>query len=226
MKINAVIVTLMYNKHELTNHLMNSLHRYEKENIAQIIIVDNHSTEAGSEEELLFWENSDLPVCVLRQEKNYGFTIGANIGLRLATATALDDMPIYLISNDVLIFGKFIEQSAKIMASKKCLVGQHLLLTDTGWNTFDGKTFPYLEGFFLAGLPSTWKDLDYFDPNYAPYDYEDVDLSTTALARGYELVPLNSPFILHAGGGTIGFNREREKITLRNREYFRKKWSR
>ncbi len=68
------------------------------------------------------------------------------------------------------------------------------------------------------------KDIGYFDEDFAPMDYEDMDISTTALKKGYRLEPLNNPSIVHAGAGTYGYTEERRKQTERNREVFRNKW--
>jgi GT2 family glycosyltransferase len=104
------------------------------------------------------------------------------------------------------------------------LIGNRRIDWDTGWNTFDGKIFEYLEGWFLAATNDVWKSLGYFDPSYAPYDMEDIDIATTAKVHNYNLISLNNPYLVHLGGGTIGFNPAREAITIRNKEYFRKKW--
>lgn len=223
---SVTIVTLCCNKFNLTNDFLSDLMR-EKENIDEIIVVDN-----GSDEEtvggLEWWRtSSELPVKVKRFDENLGFTMGSNIGLRLATENRQAERRIiFLISNDVQISGKFIQQTADILFDpKRSLVGAKLLTHDTGWNTFDGTVFPYLEGYFIAATVDGWIDLNYFDENYAPFDYEDVDLSATARKKGYKLVPLNNPYIHHVGGGTLGYNPERENITRRNREYFRKKWT-
>lgn len=222
----VTIVTLCKDKYRLTENLLSGLNRWEKESIDEVIVVDNNSTEKETLDGLEWWQKkSGMPVYVNGFASNLGFTLGANEGLALVTKKRVAEKRIvFLISNDVTITGRFVEQAAEILFSKKSLVGAKLLSHNTGWNTFDGRVFPYLEGYFLAATVDGWMDLDFFDPAYAPYDFEDVDLSTNALQKGYQLVPLNNPAINHLGGGTLGYNPEREKITRRNQEYFRKKW--
>lgn len=223
----TTIVILCYNKFNLTNDLLISLQRFEKDNIDEIIVVDNGSTEQETKDGLQWWKDeSGLPVRVRRIENGIGFTLGANEGLRLAATDRFSNRrQVCLISNDVQVSGRFIQQTADILfGAKRALVGHRLVAWDSGWNTFDGRTFGYLEGYFLAATVDGWVDLNYFDENYAPYDFEDVDLSTAAKQKGYQLVPLNNPVIKHLGGGTLGYNPAREAITKRNQEYFRKKW--
>lgn len=221
----TTIVIPCHNHHELTRQILLDLETHEKDLIERVIIVDDKS-DVGAGNVLDSWKIT-LPVEVTTLIENVGFTIASNIGLRLVACTKHEkDRIVFLISNDVRIHGKFIKQTEEILsASPKTLVGHKLLLHDTGWNTFNGKTFGYLEGYFLATTADRWNELGYFDSAYAPNDYEDIDLSTKAKGLGFALSPLNTPNIVHQGGGTLGYNPEREAITKRNREYFRKKWT-
>jgi len=220
------IVVPCYEKWHLTHALLNDLRKHEKENIDEVIVVNNGSTEEEVADGLNFWQaNNLLPIKIETIKTNVGFTLASNIGLRIAERDIAERHITFLISNDVRINGKFVEQAADILlGAKRALVGNRLVAFDSGWNNFDGKIYDYLEGWFLAATSDGWKDLGYFDANYAPFDYEDVDLSTTAKRNGYRLMPLNNPTIVHQGAGTIGYNPEREAITKRNREYFRNKW--
>lgn len=219
-KVSIVIPT--YNTWKLTQGLLDTLSRHESENIDEVLGVDDGSSfdsvDAGLE--------TDLPMSILHLAGNSGFPIACNSGLmQVSRGGFAEKKLIFLISNDVIITGKFIQQAADIaFGAKRVLIGNRHIGWDSGWNTFDGKTFDYLEGWFFAATGDTWRDLGYFDEAYSPYDYEDVDLATTAKAKGYKLVSLNNPHVIHLGGQTIGFNPERETVTRRNQEYFRKKW--
>ena len=220
------VVVPVYKNWKLCQSLLNGLYRNEQENIDEVIIIDDASNDPEVDGGLEFWvESKLLPTTVVKNERNSGFTISSNNGLRYADKPFASKHITFLISTDVSISGKFIERAADILfGARRSLVGNKLLSNDTGWNTFDGLTFRYLEGWFLACTSDGWRDLGYFDENYSPFDYEDIDLSTVADRKGYKLVPLNAPVIKHLGAGTIGYNPAREAITKRNREYFRKKW--
>jgi GT2 family glycosyltransferase len=207
----------------MTNALLSDLYTHEKNNIDEIVLVDNGGTDADVAGGLGFWKFMFQDFCnvrLLQLKENQGFLLAANLGLMEAEGGIK-----ILISNDVRIKGKFIDDVMSTLTHSGCLVGQKLYTTSTGWNEFEeGRIFPYLEGFFLAAEYHIWEKLNYFDVDYVPCDYEDVDISTKALSLGYELVPLNLPYIEHLGAGTLGYNPERLAITERNREIFRKKW--
>jgi GT2 family glycosyltransferase len=210
------IVIPVYNHWDLVENLIADLEKFEIDNIDEVVICDN-----GSEEQRVL--KSGLPIKYLRSEKNLGFTLASNFGLKKVRQG--DDRMVFLISTDVRIYSKFIDRASDILfGAQPALLGNRHITFDSGWNTFDGITFDYLEGWFLGATSEGWRYLGYFDEAYSPFDYEDIDLSTTAKQKGYKLVSLNNPNIIHLGAQTIGFNPEREAITIRNKEYFRKKW--
>ena len=220
----ASAVIPIYKKWSLCHSLLTDLK--DNETLDEVIVVEDGSNDKEVNEGLDFWINSKLlPLHVVRIRENAGFTIASNIGLKSAYKPLATRHITFLISNDVSVKGKFVEQAADLLfSSRRYLVGNRHIVFDSGWNTFNGKTFDYLEGWFLGCTSDGWRDIGYFDEEYAPYDMEDIDLSTTAKKKGYKLAALNNPNIKHMGGGTIGFNPEREVITNRNKEYFRKKW--
>jgi hypothetical protein len=203
------IVIPHYDKPELTNQLVDSLQKYCSGHELEILVFDNGSKVPYTRDGI--W--------IERVNDNMGFLLAARTGI-----TVVGGKIKILISNDVVISGDFIPPiEEKIKYSPLSLIGNRLIDWDSGWNTFNGKIYPYLEGYFLAAAKEIWDDIA-FDPQFAPNDYEDVDLSTQARELGYPLVTLNSPFITHIGAQTIGYGPEREKITRINQEKFRAKW--
>lgn len=218
------IVIPIYNHWAMTHTQLFQLYNTERENIDSILIIDDASSEDMSG--LNWWKNNGmLPIRVIRNETNQGFLLSANCGIDLIADDCGAEDIIILLSSDVEIHGKFIQQIKDLLVgNSKRLAGGILLSHDTGWNQFDGKVFPYLEGWLLAAAADTWYELGYFDDRYAPSDYEDVDLSTTALSMGYELVPLDNPNIHHLGARSIGYNEARLERTNRNKKKFEEKW--
>lgn len=178
----------------------------------EILVVDNGSQEHRAP--------YDYPVRELKIAENVGFLMASNMGMQQATGDIL-----FLISNDVRVYKDIVADARiSIAPDNKIIMTGKVYWNDTGWNTFDGKTFPYAEGWLLGCTKKAWNDIGGFDPRYMPYDFEDVDFSTEALARGYILEPFSDGSVEHLGARTIGYNPERESITKAHREIFRTKW--
>jgi hypothetical protein len=131
-----------------------------------------------------------------------------------------------LISNDVRISDYMVLNKVVCALNKAAvptLVGNRLLDVDTGWNTFDGVTYPYLEGWFLAFKKSEWMSLGGFDERYIPFDFEDIDISTTYLSNGGKLVNIDAD-MQHLGAQTYRYSMERERQTKKNQKKFQEKW--
>ena len=181
----------------------------------EVIVMDNSSTETSFLTGLSWWMEQDmLPIQHVRNMDNIGFLLNSNAGLKLATGDV-----VCLVSTDVRIH-KYITQLPEIDG----LWGGRYLDWDTGWNTFNGVTYPYLEGWILVTSRKYWKKLDYFDERYAPNDMEDIDLSTKALSMGMMLNRWVDGYVSHIGAQTIGYSPEREAITIRNKKKFEDKW--
>jgi GT2 family glycosyltransferase len=190
--------------------------------VDEVIVVDDESTDQDYHDGLEWWKtNGMLPVRHVRMKENVGFLKASNAGLKRANGDV-----VCLISNDVRIKGDIIKGIFDALSgwSGGALVGGRFIDWDTGWNQFENKVFGYLEGWLLATTHDAWEELFYFDEQFAPCDYEDIDLSTKAYALGYDLVSLPPDMTYHIGGQSIGFNPEREQITLANKEKFRQKW--
>jgi GT2 family glycosyltransferase len=223
-KVHIIIPT--YNHWEMTHNLLWQLSRKEKENIDTVLVLNDGSIDGGETESGLKWweEHKVLPVSIINLPFNVGFLRVANIGLLSFQENNPEDIVI-LFSNDVLVNGEFISQICDIIdGNSSSLIGGILYSHDTGWNKFGEKLFPYLEGWLLATTVQNWVKLDYFDGRYIPSDFEDVDLSTTALSLGMELVPLNNVGLVHKGAATIGYNETRLANTKKNQKLFGEKW--
>lgn len=213
MKTSIIIPT--YNHWELTSQLVYDLLRVSTYP-TEILIVDNGSQEPAPIE-LSEWRT----VHILSIEENIGFLMACNTGVEVA-----DGDLIHLISNDVRVHKDVVRFVAGLISGNpNQLIGGVLRNYDTGWNTFNGRVYPYLEGWYLAFTKQVWNDLGGFDPRYAPYDFEDVDLSTTALTKPYDLYQMPEGYLEHIGAQTIGYNPEREAITRQHQELFREKWT-
>lgn len=228
MKVYVVIPH--YNNWQLTHNRLWELYKYCKTEITEVVVVDDCSNDDMTEGGLRWWKSfkpKEFKVSSITTPENLNFLGASNFGLSDTVSKCEPDDVIILLSNDVEVRTNFVCQVTEILSHKiPSLVGGILYSTNTGWNKFGDKIFPYLEGWLLATRAMDWITLEFFDPIFSPSDYEDVDLSTLALKYGYELVPLNNPGVHHIGGQTIGYTPERLERTNVNKKKFEEKWIR
>lgn len=210
-----------YNHYPLLHQILYDIYK-KCSPVLEVLVVDDGSTDEDYREGLKWWkENGMLNIRHLKMETNVGFLKASNAGLKRANGDI-----VCLISNDVRIYRDIVKGICDAMSGwgGGALVGGRFIDWDSGWNTFNNRVFGYLEGWLLATTRDAWKELNYFDEQFAPSDMEDIDLSTKALSLKYDLVSLPVEYTMHIGGQSIGFNAGREKITLINKEKFRQKW--
>ena len=218
-----ILVIPVYKHYDLTHKLLFSLFQKERGKIGKIIVVDDCSEDKESSDGLDWWKTQWDVLEIVRNDENLGFLKTSNLGLKFAKANPEDI--VILLSNDVIIHGEFLWQIEECLRDNvRALVGGVVYQKDTGWNKFGDKIFPYLEGWLLATTQKGWEELGWFDERFAPFDFEDVDLSTTALSKSFSLVALNSPALRHMGGQSIGFNPKRVEQTKTNQKKFEEKW--
>ena len=213
MKFSFVIPA--FNGWRLVHQLLYDIHQ-NCSPVHEILLMDNGSTEVGFLDGLAWWNSTGLlPITHIRNTEDMGFLKNSNKGLKLATGDV-----VCLISTDVRIHKDVV--GYKI--NNTSIVGGRLLDFDTGWNQFNGKIYPYVEGWILTTTKENWEYLGYFDERYSPNDMEDVDLSTKVIDVGFSLEVYPNDYVSHIGAQTIGYSPEREKITHINKKKFEKKW--
>jgi O-antigen biosynthesis protein len=220
MENKLSVVIPCYNNWNLTHSILYDLYNFNKDGLNDVVIVDDCSTDRMVKDGLLWWmEQKMLPINLIHLNKNVGFLKASNIGVEKSIG---DD--VLLISNDVSIKRTIVNEVRDKLKNGKCVVGARLIDWDSGWNHFGDRIYKYLEGWLLGFTRESWNELGGFDEQFAPNDYEDMDLSTSALAEGYSLVTLDNDKISHLGGATIKFSPQREAITLLNQQKFKAKW--
>jgi GT2 family glycosyltransferase len=203
---------------EIQEHCLSDLPKME------VILVDDCSKEQEVDKGLKFWSRFDnLSVFFIQNEENVGFGASVNRGAMISVGKH-----VVVLSTDVQMSANVLMETVRVLKNNpNTIVGNRLLNYDTGWNTFNGRIYSYLEGYYLGCSKTAWNDIGGFDERYGKFDYEDVDFSTTAIEKGYSLIALNSPALIHVGGMTIysiyGVEGRRQQ-TEKNREEFKNKW--
>jgi GT2 family glycosyltransferase len=219
------IIIPFYNHWNLTHQRLMEMHKYAPDD-CEIVLINDASTDLDCEGGVAFWQNGATrqPIRYHKNKKNLGFGGSMNKGAELAKG----DILIFL-SNDVISSDDWISHVAnKLKENSNILLGGRIVYWPGGWNEFEhnGKKFtvPYCEGWLLACTREVWDNLGGFDPLYGKYAVEDIDLSTTAISLGYDLVGLNHPHIQHIGGATAKYDEHRMEYTKKNKEKYIEKW--
>jgi len=192
----------------------------------KIIEYTRQETEAGGGKEK---EIADLPpnrkLILIKNEKNYGFTEGNNIGMRYAMK-ALNPDYILLLNNDTVVDKRFLDELIKIGGSdeKIGIVGPITYLykksdvvQETGgkmsmWSgrrkhvikTNNNKTeVDFVSGVCLLIKEEVAKKVGLLDKEYFAY-IEDIEWCTRVRKQGYSILSVSSSYIWHKGSASTG----------------------
>lgn len=222
MNISMIITTL--NKHRLIQQRLYEIHKYLSD-VDEIVI----SNDARSSNELImalskFQDISDVSSFLIDAPFPTSFSANVNRGVKQSSCEY-----IIVTQDDVMITGNFLPSLKDTLTAyeehdKHCVAGK-LLDFDTGWNNFHGYVAPYIEGWFIACKRSVWDDIGGLDEEIKPYDAEDIDLAIRAKKKGYILADFTTPYLQHIRGQTIALDESRRRITEKNIQYVREKWS-
>lgn len=234
MKLSVIIP--FYNKWELVHNRLYELHGHLSKDV-DIVIVDDCSPDTdpldpkkpGDLGGIDWWQNVGPFIGRLRyfrNKENLGFGGSMNKGAKIAIKNGAE--AIVLLSNDVRVMSNFAQNVNTLLSlNPRVLIGGEVFYQHTGWNMLPGcGVVPYANGWFLATSTPTWEELGGFDPIYGRFDYEDVDLSTTAWWKEIPLVTVGAK-LHHIGGQTVStVTQSRELATRTNRERWVDKWFR
>lgn len=165
-----------------------------------------------SRDELIVVDNASDPqlnFAAVRLEENHGFAGGSNTGLREANCDA-----VLFLNNDVAMASPDWLERIRSVLEPGVLVG---MLRYDRHADVDGTSFPYLDGWCLAGMRDDLLELGGFDETFTePAYYSDNDLCLRARLEGMTLreVPMG---LRHKTSQTSGGqNAQTEKAVAEN----------
>lgn len=241
MNRKTSIIILTYNNLDKTRDCIESIRKYTDKDSYEIIVVDNNSTDDTK----LFLEDQD-DIKVIFNESNVGFPMGCNIGI----ANAEETYDILLLNNDTIVTKNWLSNLKKCLYSDEKIGavgavsnnGANLQGVDFTYNNFDEmqnlasknnisdvkkwEEKVCLIGYCLLIKREVMDQLNGLDEGYTPGYIEDNDLSLNIIKLGYRLMLCHDSFIHHYLGTSFRKDEDKfNKIILKNRDYFEKKWN-
>lgn len=241
MNSKTSIIILTYNNLDKTKDCIESIRKYTDKDSYEIIVVDNNSTDDTK----LFLEEQD-DIKVIFNEVNMGFPKGCNIGI----ANSEETYDILLLNNDTIVTKNWLSNLKKCLYSDKKIGavgavsnnGANLQGVDFTYNDFDEMQNLALKnnisdvrkweekvcliGYCLLIKREVMDQLKGLDEGYTPGYIEDNDLSLNIIKLGYRLMLCHDSFIHHYLGTSFRKDEDKfNKIILKNRDYFEKKWN-
>jgi FkbM family methyltransferase len=222
-KISFII--LNWNGLEDTIECLNSIYQITYSNF-DVVIVDNGSVD-NSVEKIKDWakNNNKISISIIKNDKNYGFAEGNNIGIRYALEF-LDPDYVLLLNNDTVVDKEFLTAIVKTAQNDEeiGIIGPmtysyigNLPFIEGGIDLFGYtwiKNYPITKDIkSIIEAPHIWgtcmlvkrcliRKLDpFFDPLYFLY-CEETDACWRARLMGYKIIITTNSFIYHKVGVT------------------------
>lgn len=216
------IITPVWNRTDLTRRwLGQNWFMYANRTGIEWIIIDNGSKDDTGQ--VLEFHKGIMgdSLKVINLKENTGFGPANNKGAEIAKGDVLA-----FISNDVQVLGDYITpiEVAYRYNHGKVIFGPEIWENNTGWNTFDLGTIPYVAGWCVVVEAALWGPLCKWDERYIPCDYEDIDLSYQVVRAGGELIQINLPLKHDSGKSAEALLGGRLLVTLANQKRFMRKW--
>jgi len=213
------IITAVWNKPEVTVKFLEGLDRWVHWPTSEVVIVDDGSKPRTARILGAWRKNRRKRTVLVRNETQLGFGPSNNRGVRISQGNT-----IILVNNDVKVLGDFGRKVTRaLQMDSRQIVCAQLVNWDSGWNKFGKEVIKYANGWFLGMTRIVWDDLEGFDEQFVPCDYEDMDLSMKAHQQGIRLNQIEVP-LQHLGGITTRQLKSRRAITLANQKKFIEKW--
>ena len=242
--VTASVVVPVFNKAEFTFQCLRSLLRVLDFSDAEVIVVDNGSTDETPE----LLSHFRGFVRVIRNEENRGFVDACNQG-----AAAARGRHLVFLNNDTVVLPGWLEALVETAERDRAAgaVGSMFLYPDGriqeagsivwsngeafhyGWGKSPedrrfqfARDVDYCSGASLLIRRELFERLGGFDRRYAPAYYEDTDLCMGVRSLGYKVVYQPHSRLYHFEGGTAGTDTRTgfKRYQVINRDKFYDKW--
>lgn len=232
---NISIIILNYNNKNVIENCINSIIRFNQRYNAEIIVVDNQSTDGSYE---LLQEKYANKIKLYQNTKN-GCSSGRNLGVSKATK----DYIIFLDSDQWILHKYWLEPYIEILTKDENIGA---LGWAAGWFNKDGYSYHIVDSFPYKYMPpiglyrtdigylgtggmllkrELFNNLQGFDLYYDPTCYEDTDLSLKIRNSGKELAYTTYLGVGHLPHQTTkSGTKEHDNLIKSKGDYFIQKW--
>ncbi|WP_163852956.1 glycosyltransferase [Paenibacillus elgii] len=238
------IIIPVYNKVEYTKQCLEAIINNTVEELYEVIVIDNASTDGTSE----YLNGLPSNVKVIKNELNAGFVGACNQGASVASGKYL-----VFLNNDTVPVQGWLENLVSLADSDPTIgiVGAMLVYPNgtlqeaggiiwddgSGWNYGRGddpqkpmynfvREVDYCSGACLMIGTKLFNMLGGFDERYAPGYYEDTDLCFAAREAGYKVMYQPKAIVLHFEGISSGtdLSQGMKRYQVINQKKFVDKW--
>ena len=193
----------------------------------EVIVVDNGSTDGSKEylkSQISKIKTTTQNLKLILNNQNLGFARAVNQGVKAAKGGI-----VVLLNNDVVPEKDFLKPLIKDFQDSKIFA---ISLGEVSWNWARGKWIkgfvehesgpktktPHISFWASGGSGAfrkdVWLKLGGFDEIFAPFYWEDIDLSYRAWKRGYEVLWEPDSVVHHQHETTIGLKFSKDYIDL------------
>lgn len=244
------VVMPIFNGWDRAQSAINSVIKNTDPSLAQLIVVDNGSTDGTKDGLKGFLEKFPDRIRVVTNEKNLGFSGGVNTGL-----SAIQGLPwdgVCLLNSDVVVTPYWLHRlwlnlthtpllrlgaigpmannvGGSQNAGQVSYTDEHTLVE---FATQRAQAFGsriqhvgFLTGLCFLMKREVFDSVGFFDERFFPGNWEDNDYCLRMQAAGYHLAIDLATYIHHDGSNSFKqANMDRRKIYVDNKKAFREKW--
>lgn len=241
------IIIPLYKKIEECKHNLTTNWQYFGQ--SEVIVVNDNPTDKIQLDTDSFY--SDKKIILMHTESNGGFAPTVNLGVRRATGDIL-----FILNTDVLLESADWQRALQYFTADPLLFAVSLATREQDGRVLGRNEVYFDKGLFHhRGLSpnmspaqenavtpngwaelgsalvrkSMWQRLGGLDEAYAPFYWEDVDISYRAKKQGWKVLLDQGVIVQHHHESTIGSfytKEEIKKIAYRNQQYFTQKFAR
>jgi len=233
------VIVLSWNYLDITKRFLESF-LPRAHNLSRLIIIDNASTDGTPEYLSSLKDTPDCAIKVILNSENKGFVGGMNQGIAISNAPY-----VCLANNDLIFTDGWLEEIISLFEKHKDIgvlnpnsnnlgvrVPCGMSLDDFAKDLKDKYSgvfveMPFCIGFCMFIRREVIDKVGVLSKEFYPMLFEDSDFSMKARSAGYLIGMAKASYVWHEEHASIEkIGDEKEKIFLKSRETFIKKWGR